>query len=198
MYGNDVGETAVRLARGTVEHAVGAGQPPRLELQPAFREKAGAFVTLNTFPDGKLRGCIGYPEPFYPLEESLRKGAQGATRDPRFPPLNKRELPGIVVEVSILTPPEKLVVEKTTEYPRHVKVGRDGLIVGKKYHRGLLLPQVAVEYKWDAEEFLAETCMKAGMMPDSWLDRDTEVWRFSAEFFGEASPRGPVRRVELA
>jgi hypothetical protein len=78
-----------------------------------------------------------------------------------------------------------------------VVVGRDGLIVGKKFHRGLLLPQVATEYGWDPKEFLAETCMKAGLMPDAWLDRDAEVWRFSAEIFCETEPRGQVVRKGL-
>ena len=198
MYSDAEGETAVKLARATIEHAVGGAQLARLEMPSSFKANAGAFVTLNTYPEGRLRGCIGYPEPFYPLEESIRRGAQSATHDPRFPPLSKRQLPIVVVEVSILTPPEKIVVAKPTEYPKHVKVGRDGLIVGKKYHRGLLLPQVATEYKWDEKEFLSETCMKAGMMPDAWLDADTEIWRFSAEVFGEKEPRGAVHRMELA
>jgi hypothetical protein len=188
----------VKLARAVIEHAVGGSSMPDFQLTDRFRANAGAFVTLNTYPERRLRGCIGYPEPFYRLEESIRRGAQSATRDPRFPPLAKRELAAVVVEVSILTPPEKLAVGKPTEYPKHVVVGRDGLIVSKKFHRGLLLPQVATEYGWDSKEFLAETCMKAGLMPDAWLDRDSEIWRFSAEVFGEGEPRGRPGRVRLA
>ena len=196
-YTDEEGALAVKLARATVEHAVGGSQAPDMAIPESFRKNAGAFVTMNTFPEGRLRGCIGYPEPFYKLEESIKRGAQSATHDPRFPPLAKRELMGVVVEVSILTPPVKITVEKPAEYPKHIVVGRDGLIAEKKFHRGLLLPQVATEYKWDSKEFLANTCMKAGMMPDAWLDRDTEIWKFTAEVFGETAPRGPARRMEL-
>jgi hypothetical protein len=194
MYTDDDGALAVKLARSTIEHAVGGSPLLDLAFTECFRKNAGAFVTLNTYPEKRLRGCIGYPEPFYKLEESIRRGAQSATRDPRFPPLAMRELPGVVVEVSILTPPEKIVVQRAADYPKQVVVGRDGLIIGKKFHRGLLLPQVATEYGWDSKEFLAETCMKAGLMPDAWLDGDAEIWRFSAEIFGEDEPRGPPRR----
>lgn len=120
-----------------------------------------------------------------------------AFEDPRFPPVKKEEMDGIVVEVSVLTPPETLEIVKPGDVPGEIIVGRDGLIIGRGYRRGLLLPQVAVDWGWDSEEFLAQCCYKAGLPPDSWLLEGTEIQRFQAIIFAEASPRGAVVRHEL-
>jgi len=104
----------------------------------------------------------------------------------------------ILVEVSVLTPPETIKVENPKDIPGEVMVGRDGLIMGRGYRRGLLLPQVAVEWGWDSEEFLAQCCYKAGLPPDSWLLEDTEVQRFQAIIYSENSPRGRVSRHKLS
>ena len=196
------GEFLVRLARRAAEEYVRYGKvikPPE-DTPPELWEKMGVFVTLNRHnvpPQMALRGCIGFPLPIYPLVEATIKAAiYAAVDDPRFPPVRESELDDLVIEVSVLTPPE-LVEGPPEERPRKIKVGRDGLMIEKGIHSGLLLPQVPVEWGWDEEEFLAQTCWKAGLPPDCWLDEDTKVYRFTAEIFEEEYPRGPVRRKPL-
>ena len=197
LYSDAEGDLAVRIAREAVEAFVDKRPMRSFVVPPAFEEKAGAFVTLNVHPAGDLRGCIGYPEPFFPLLKSVVKGAEGAAEDPRFPPLPPEELSQITVEVSLLTPPVPIEARKPKEIPKQVRVGEDGLIVANGPFRGLLLPQVAVEWSWDAAEFLSETCVKAGLLPDAWLDESTRVKKFQAEIFAEAEPRGAVTRRVL-
>ncbi|ACJ17457.1 hypothetical protein, conserved [Thermococcus onnurineus NA1] len=196
------GEFLVRLARRAIEEYVRNGrtiEPPE-GTPPELWEKMGVFVTLNRHnvpPQMSLRGCIGFPLPIYPLVEATIKAAiYAAVDDPRFPPVKESELDDIVIEVSVLTPPE-LIEGPPEERPRKIKVGRDGLIIEKGIHSGLLLPQVPIEWGWDEEEFLAQTCWKAGLPPDCWLDEDTKVYRFTAEIFEEEYPKGPVKRKPL-
>ena len=197
-YSDQDGTLAVRIAREAVEAHVAARTLHSFPVPPHFDEKAGVFVTINQHPEGLLRGCIGYPSPFFPLIKALVKAAEGACEDPRFPRLAAPELDAVVVEVSILTPPELLTAKKPKDFLKQVRLGTDGLIVGRGRDRGLLLPQVAIEWKWDVEEFLAQTCVKAGLMPDAWLEPDTRIWRFQSLIWTETSPRGPIVRRALA
>ena len=161
----------------------------------------GVFVTLNKLEETghRLRGCIGYPYPIKDLLTAVRESAiNAAFEDPRFPPVSKNEMDSILVEVSVLTPPETIKVERSKDILGEVVVGRDGLIISRGYNRGLLLPQVSVEWNWDSEEFLAQCCYKAGLPPDSWLLQGTEVQRFQAIIFSEDSPRGRISRHELS
>ncbi len=197
-YTDAEGQLAVRIARDAVD-ARALGRPMQTFAVPArFNEKTGAFVTLNTHPEGHLRGCIGYPSPFFPLLKALVRAAEGACEDPRFEPLRRDELDGIVVEVSLLTNPELIEAKKPKEVVKAVTIGVDGLIAAQGAARGLLLPQVPVEWNWDAEEFLSETCMKAGLMPDAWLDESTRIYKFQSEVFSETEPRGRIVRRDLA
>jgi hypothetical protein len=196
-FSDDAGELAVRLAREAVD-ARAQGRAMRSFVVPkAFEEKGGAFVSLYVHPSRDLRGCIGYPEPFFPLVKSIVKGAEGAAEDPRFPPLEAPELDGVVVEVSLLTPPQLVGAKKPKELPRLIRVGEDGLKIAQGPFRGLLLPQVPIEWKWDAETFLSEACMKAGLLADAWLDESTRVYTFQAEVFTEEAPRGAIVRRDL-
>ncbi len=168
---------ALETARSAAELFVKSGSKFKPENSPkSFGEKWGCFVTLTE--GGKLRGCIGYPEPVLPLVEALVEAAIGACRDPRFPPLDASELPNIRIEVSVLTKPKPIKPEK-------IKVGGDGLIIKRGFYSGLLLPQVATEYGWDREEFLSHTCVKAGLHSDAWKEKGTEILAFQAEVFGE-------------
>jgi len=199
----DPGEGAflVGFARGSIEAALGGSEPPNLEgVSEKLRTDCGVFVTLNKVsgPTHSLRGCIGFPYPVMPLVDAVSEAAvSAALRDPRFQPVSLEEMGSVAVEVSVLTPPEKILVESPGEYPDHVRVGRDGLIVDRGSSRGLLLPQVAVDWGWSAEEFLTQCCIKAYLPPDSWLIPGTEVFRFRAIIFAEEMPRGRVVRVEL-
>jgi len=196
-YADRDGELAVRLAREALEAHVVKRAKRTFEIPKAFEEKSGAFVTLSEHPSGLLRGCIGYPQPFFPLVKSIEKGAEGAAEDPRFPRLTREELDHVTVEVSILTPPQLIEVKKPKDLTKYVTLGVDGLSVAQGPYRGLLLPQVAVEYGWDPAEFLSEACMKAGLLADAWLDPATRVYKFQAEVFAETQPRGPVVRRTL-
>ncbi len=189
-------EYIVRLARRSVEHFFRSGnilneEPPYEKL----RERAGAFTTIKRFPSGDLRGCIGYPEPIKPLHRAVIETAVlAATDDPRFVPMTEEELPHVTFEVSVLTPPEEIRAPPE-ERPRHVEVGKHGLIVRFGPYSGLLLPQVPVEYGWDAETFLAHTCLKAGLPPDCWMRGEVRLFRFSAEVYAEVEPGGRVVRI---
>ncbi|AIF69704.1 hypothetical protein PAP_06535 [Palaeococcus pacificus DY20341] len=196
------GEFLVKLARKTIEEYLKSGKEPEPpeDTPEELWEKMGVFVTLNRYkspPQSALRGCIGFPLPIYPLVKATIKAAiYAAVDDPRFPPVKPEELDSLTIEVSVLTPPE-IIEGKPSERPKKIKVGRDGLIVERGIYSGLLLPQVPIEWGWDEEEFLAETCWKAGLPPDCWLDEETKVYRFTAEIFGEEHPKGPIKRKPL-
>ncbi|MEM4474099.1 MAG: TIGR00296 family protein [Candidatus Bathyarchaeia archaeon] len=198
----DEGEFLVKLARKAVEEYLISHK--RIAAPQKLPEKllklCGVFVTINRLIGGEkeLRGCIGYPYPTNPLVEAVIDSAiSSATQDPRFPPLSIEELETVVFEVSILTPPELINVENPREYPSKIKIGEDGLIIERVIFRGLLLPQVPVEWGWDAEEFLCQCCLKAGLPPDCWLMKGTKVYKFQAIIFEEESPRGKVKRKLL-
>lgn len=193
----ETGKKAVQFAREIIESSVRQIPLPDKMLGDTFKEKHGVFVSIHTFPANLLRGCIGIPEPVMPLQKALIEAATSATKDPRFPPLSETELDNILVEVTILTKPVRIHVNHPREYPTKIKIGRDGLIVKEGYHSGLLLPQVPVEQGWDEEEFLSNTCMKAWLPPDAWLNEDTQIYRFSGRVFTEIEPRGEIKEKRL-
>lgn len=199
------GEKAVKIARYTVDEWVkNKHRPERDEIESIFGllsdefiENRGCFVTINTYPEHELRGCIGYPEPVLPFYKALVESAISACNDPRFPPLRREELDNIVIEVSVLTKPELIKVKDPREYPKVIKIGKDGLIIEKGFRSGLLLPQVATENNMDAKEFLLHLCLKAGLPYTAWIDPDTKIYRFSAEIFSEEKPKGKVVKKEI-
>lgn len=191
------GEKAVIYARQVIEEFVKNNQIPDKDVNDFFEEKHGAFVTIHTYPNLDLRGCIGIPLPSMPLHEAIAEGASSATRDPRFPPLTEEELDNVIVEVTVLSKPEIINVDKPEDYLKQIEIGRDGLIVEQSYFKGLLLPQVPVEQGWDKEEFLSHTCMKAGLLPDAWFDKKTKISKFSGQIFTETEPRGKIKEKKL-
>jgi uncharacterized protein (TIGR00296 family) len=196
------GKFLVRLARNAVKTYLETGKTIKApEKTPAkLFELCGVFVTINSLKNGEkhLRGCIGYPYPTSPLVEAVIDSAlNAATRDPRFYPLSSDELGKVVFEVSVLTPSEAVEVENPKEYLAKIKVGEDGLIVEKGPYKGLLLPQVPVEWEWCEEEFLCQCCVKAGLPPDSWLTEGTKIYRFQAIIFEEETPQGAIKRLQI-
>jgi uncharacterized protein len=191
------GELAVRIARQSVEGEVRGATNGHVDAPVGFNEKRGVFVTLSSYPGHLLRGCIGFPEPIFSLASALLQAGHHACHDPRFEDLQVDELDHITVEVTILTPPEEIKVADRKALPQMVEIGKDGLIVEFGPHRGLLLPQVPVEWGWDAEEFLGQTCMKAGMSPDMWLDKRARFYKFGGEIFSEQTPRGRIERKDI-
>jgi len=196
------GEFLVKLARKTVELYLQNGkvpQPPADTPQKLFTQ-CGVFITISTLRSGgkELRGCIGYPYPTSPLVEAVIDSAiNAATQDPRFDSLSPQELSNVVFEVSVLTPPQPVQTSNPKEYIDKIKVGEDGLIIEHGYRKGLLLPQVPIEWGWGEEEFLCQCCMKADLPPDSWLTKGTKIYKFKAIVFEEESPNGEVNRLNL-
>ncbi|MCL5949426.1 MAG: TIGR00296 family protein [Candidatus Bathyarchaeota archaeon] len=196
------GKFLIQLARNTVKQYLETGKAPKTpkETPKKLFEYCGVFVTINSVRHGEkeLRGCIGYPYPTSPLVEAVIDSAiNAATEDPRFEPLSPEELGKVVFEVSVLTPPEPVEVKNPKEYLSKIKVGEDGLIVERGPYKGLLLPQVPVEWGWCEEEFLCQCCMKAGLPPDTWLTKDAKIYKFKAIIFDEQTPNGEVKRLNL-
>ena len=146
---------------------------------PHFAEPRGAFTTLHE--DGRLRGCIGYVQAIFPLYRTVYETARAAAfQDPRFVPVKREELSQLQIEISVMSALRPIE-------PEEVAVGVHGLVVSRGGLCGLLLPQVALEYGWDRERFLAETCRKAGLPPDA-LAHGAKLEAFTAEVFGEEFP----------
>lgn len=175
-------ERLLQIARETLEYITQERDVPEFEaVEPELLEERGAFVTLRH--QGELRGCIGFPEAQKSLVETIIEAtAAAATRDPRFEPVTEDELEDITIEISVLSP-----IEKVTDV-NLIECGKHGLIVrqakGRLVFSGLLLPQVASEHEWTREEFLSQTCLKAGLPSHTWQE-GAEVFWFTAEVFGE-------------
>jgi AmmeMemoRadiSam system protein A len=170
------------LARRTIEaQLAGMALPEGDPDDGPLIEHRGAFVTLTA--GDRLRGCIGHVLAAEPLWISVRSNAVNAAfHDPRFTPVTGEELPSLVLEISALSP-----LWEVSE-PAEIVVGRDGLTIEKGRFRGLLLPQVASRYGWTPEEFLDQTCLKAGLNTGDWRDPSARIGAFSAEVFSEEDP----------
>ena len=194
------GEKLVKLARKAVEKYLNESVVINADNSYGLTQKAGVFVTLNYLSNNKeyLRGCVGFPLAEKTLHQSVIEAAiAAATQDPRFEPINKKDIENIIFEVSVLSPPEKIEVQNPKDYKNHIKIGRDGLILKCKYGSGLLLPQVPVELNWDIDEYLANICYKAGAPPDAWLMPESQLYKFGAIIYKEFEPNGNVKKVDL-
>lgn len=144
---------------------------------PCFELRRGAFVTVHVRE--KLRGCIGIIEGHEPLANVISHCAESAAfRDGRFSPLRPDEVDGLRIEISVLSELFPLAANE-------VRIGTHGLLIRSGRRQGLLLPQVAVEHALSPEQFLRETCQKAGLPPDAWRRSETELFGFTCEVFGE-------------
>ncbi len=173
----------LRIAREAITNALAQRTLAALAPQDeVLRAPSGAFVTLRI--DHSLRGCIGYVESVLPLAEVVAEVAQkAALEDPRFPPLTSPELSRLSIEISVLSP-----LERVTEV-EDITVGVHGLLIESGSHRGLLLPQVATEFGWNREEFLSATARKAGLPENGWQDPRAALYRFTADVFEEQQIR---------
>lgn len=168
------------------------------EIKKRFSFKRGVFTSLYTFPEKNLRGCIGIPFPYYPLWKAVIISAyESAFEDPRFYSLHSEEFSKIVIELTVLTEPEKIEGEPG-DYIRKIEIGKHGLMVERYPFKGLLLPQVAVEWNFNEEDFLRETCRKAGLPPDAWKEKGTIVYRFSGILIKEKKPFGEIEVKDLS
>ncbi len=175
-------QTLLRIARQAIASAVAPDAPsgpPDIEpALPVLSERRGAFVTLRQ--RARLRGCIGRVDPDAPLRLLIADVARAAAQaDPRFAPVRESDLATLVIEISLLS-----ALEAVADW-HAIEVGRHGLMISARGGRGLLLPQVALEFGWSREEFLAEVCAKAGLPPDAWRADGVRLQSFTAEVFSE-------------
>ena len=197
MLNFEDGKKTVKFAREVIESILKQDNIRSSTLEKFFNEKSGVFVTIHTFPSYNLRGCIGIPKPIMSLKNSITEASKSVIKDPRFPPLLEDELDKIIIEVTILTKPTKIIVTKPEEYITEIKIGRDGLIIENGFNSGLLLPQVPIEQGWDINEYLANICLKAGLPSDSWIDKETRIYKFFGQVFSEIKPSGEVKEKNL-
>ena len=171
--------TLLDIVKTAIAAKVNNKEIPELSIDSeTLKEKRGAFVTLKK--KGQLRGCIGYIMPVKALGETVQEMAIAAAfHDPRFPSLKPEEVRDLTFEISVLSPLKRI------KDINEIEVGKHGLYIVRGYKSGLLLPQVAVEYEWDKETFLKETCYKAGLPMQTWMDKETEIYIFSADYFGD-------------
>jgi AmmeMemoRadiSam system protein A len=170
----------LNIARKSIGEELKGNQPFSFEedYPPKLKEKCGVFVTLTI--DEQLRGCIGYILGFNSLHEQVYDAAKKAAfEDPRFAPLSEDEFEQVEIEISVLSVPKRI------KSINEIEIGIHGLIIEKDHYHGLLLPQVAVKYKWGREEFLENTCLKAGLRKSEWKSPQTKIEIFSAEIFSE-------------
>ena len=166
------------LARAALRHHLGLGPRPPIPESGALAAPRGAFVTYTR--EGELRGCIGRFEPDGTLARTVAAMAvAAATEDPRFPPVTPAEVDDLSVRISALEARRPFLGVS------ELRIGKHGLLVKRGWHRGALLPVVAVEHGWDAETFLKHACLKASLPPDAWRDPETVIEVFGAEEFGD-------------
>jgi len=187
----------INFARKNIEHYLKNKIPMPIseELKEKFKEKYGAFVTINKKQGEQkiLRGCVGIPVPIYSLIEVISKvSLSSAFEDPRFPPI--QNLDKYILEISILTPPKLIEVNSHSEYFDKIKIGRDGLIIETPIARGLLLPQVPIENNrnWNVKTFLEHLCLKTGLPTSAWKDKNSKIYSFQAIIIEEQTPNGSI------
>jgi len=170
-------KTLHEIAHTVIWNKASGKEVPKFHVKSErLQELRGAFVTINK--KGSLRGCIGHIRGVKPLYKSVEEmAAAAAFGDPRFPPVTKKELKDLAIEISVLTPFKQITDVK------EIEVGVHGIYMERGYYSGLLLPQVATEYGWDRDTFLEHTCRKAGLPHDAWRDKETKIYIFSADIF---------------
>ena len=172
-------KTLLNIAREAITHLVNGEQyTPKPSSEAALNQHSGCFVTIKQ--NGQLRGCIGNFQSQQPLYlEVVSMAVAAASQDPRFPPLTRADLDNFNLEITVLSPLQKI------EDVNQIEVGTHGIYIIKGLNRGVLLPQVATEYGWDRETFLRQTCAKAGLIDDAWQHPDTDIYIFSGQIFHE-------------
>ncbi len=179
MLSGSESKTLLIIAREAIIHHLKGGEyTPSEQMEPALNQCSGCFVTITQ--NGQLRGCIGNFQSQQPLyREVVTMAIAAASQDPRFPPMTRADLDNFSLEITVLSPLEKI------DNVNQIEVGTHGIYIIKGLNRGVLLPQVATEYGWDRETFLAQTCAKAGLIDDAWQRPDTEIYIFSGQIIRE-------------
>ena len=167
------------IARDAIVHQINNEEcSPTPREEKALNEQSGCFVTITQ--NGHLRGCIGNFQSQQPLfQEVATMAVAAASQDPRFQPMSPDELNDFSLEITVLSPLEKI------NDTNLIEVGTHGIYIVKGFNRGVLLPQVATEYGWNREIFLQQTCIKAGLPENAWQHPDAEIYIFSGEIIHE-------------
>ncbi|MEM0123093.1 MAG: AmmeMemoRadiSam system protein A, partial [Conexivisphaerales archaeon] len=192
------GKYLIEISRQAIKHYGLTKNYIKIPDAPAkYLVQSGAFVTVKD--KGKqLLGCIGRPYPSGTLLENIIESAvDAAYYDPRFAPLDVAAADSVLLEISILSPPEEINFKSPDELLKQIKVGRDGIIVEWALGSGLLLPQVPVEEKWRVDEYISYGCLKAGADKNLWKRGNLRVYRFVASVFSELEPNGLITRINL-
>lgn len=179
MLTESAAQVLIDIAREAIVHAA-TQQPytPTPREEQVLNERAGCFVTIKI--NKQLRGCIGNFQSRKPLfQEVAEMAVAAAIQDPRFPPLSPEETEQIQLEITVLSPLEKI------SGPEDIVIGEHGLYLEQGGHRGVLLPQVATDYNWNATTFLSQTCIKAGLDENAWQSPTTELYRFNGWIISE-------------
>jgi len=184
----------IKLARESILSSFNNEKPNLTEVMPSVSgQKLGVFVSLLTYPDCELRGCVGSLYSTKEVTESIiESSVNAAFHDSKFMPLSKSEFEDVLIEVNILTKPEIIKVDDPLNYPREIKLGKDGLILKFGSTSGLLLPQVPLEFGWNTREYLEHLCEKASLPKDMWKSLNVEISKFNAITFKELQPKGEV------
>ena len=184
----------VSIARKTLEDFFKNGGL-KIKQDKRFQDKRGVFVTIHSYPDNELRGCIGFPNPEYPLFEAVQRAVvEAAFNDNRFSPLTEAELNKVVFEVSVLTLPEKIDGLSIEEKVNKIEKYKDGVIMENGLRKGLFLPQVWDDIQ-DKKRFLEALCWKASLTPDYIHDKNTKLYKFQVKAFKELKPRGEIVKI---
>ena len=179
MFEHDDRRRLLAIARRALEARVRREYEPALEQGGALETPCGAFVSIHR--GHELRGCLGRLGDDWPIARVVAHlGREVADSDPRFAPVTAEDLETLSIEISALSP------EREVSTVQDIEIGRHGLIIERGQRRGLLLPQVATEHRWDVETFLEHTCLKAGLPPSAWKHA-TRILIFEAEVFGETA-----------
>lgn len=188
------GVKAVKYARESIESNLNFNTTP-IELPKTFEEKRGVWVTITK--NGEIKGSMGFSKPVKCLANAIYDSSRAAAfKDPRFVPVVESEIDKITIELTVLSPPEKLDVERV-ELPRHITTGRHGLIVEMVGESAFLLPQVTEQFDLNAEDFLSNLCLMAGLSPDPWKVDICDIYRLECQIFKEKEPRGEIEEVIL-
>ncbi len=196
MITEEQGKLLINIARKSIEGYFSKKKySADTKTKNLLNEKRPIFVTL--YKKGNLRGCIGFTDSIYPMYEGAGKAAlNAALSDPRFPPLESEELAEITIGVSVMTQPKMIEVRNPEEYLTKIIVGKDGIMTVGIFHSAILLPQVAVENKWDTETFLGACCRKASLPLDAWKDFNMcRVYKFQSAVYEEDSQNGQIKKV---
>ncbi len=189
------GKKLLKLARNTIKYHFAGKELAYAPEHKEFKEARGVFVTLTK--SGELRGCIGFPYPYKPLAGAIVEAAKAAAfQDPRFMPLRKEEFDKIKIEISVLTIPQELQA-RGQDILKEIKIGKDGLIIQFSGFSGLLLPQVALEFRWNELQFIEATCHKAGLTNNAWLNPQSRIYKFQAQIFSEEKKKRVKKTISI-